>query len=433
MNRLQEFEELKVWSEQPPPALDHSVFRVRKRVRRRHLRTAFLTIVTGLCAFFVICVNAFPTFALTCARIPFLQELTAAVVFSPSLSAAVSHNYIQYVGQEQTIDNTKLRIESLIADQQQMVIFYRTSGNAFAYRVSCQLIDKNGNTLSGYAVTSGDEKDQLKKFEIHFTDMDLPETLYLRIRLCAVEADGSSQWLDSVFSFEIQIDPQRTATSKILSICRWIELDGQKLLVEELELSPTRTTLRLSDDPENTAWLKDLSFSFVGQDGKTFESVDSTVTSVGNTDGNGFYTYYFESLYYVPNPEALTLQIHDAVWLDKNTPSVLLQKKEGFTSEDLPPAILSVSVEKDGTGINAQFVIRAESLLPASPFQSQYSDSLGIVHSFSGYSFSSTGSPDTSPYIFTYFPESPDWEIIELQPAYSWYSSPEDPLHIPLS
>ena len=43
---------------------------------------------------------------------------------------------------------------------------------------------------------------------------------------------------------------------------RWIELDGQRIQVERLEYTPTRTILYLGEDQANTAWLKSLKFWF---------------------------------------------------------------------------------------------------------------------------------------------------------------------------
>ena len=131
MNRQQEYWELIRELDQAPSALDGTALRAKARAKRRRMGKRWgisLGSAAGVCAAFVLAVNAMPTFALACANVPVLRELAAAVAFSPSLSAAVEHDYVQYIGQSQTFEDTTLTLEYVIADQQQMVVFYRTDG-----------------------------------------------------------------------------------------------------------------------------------------------------------------------------------------------------------------------------------------------------------------------------------------------------------------
>ena len=96
MNRQQEYWELLRQLNQLPPELDGTVDRARARARRSRRGRRWgisLASLAGMCASFVIAVNALPTFALACGNIPILRELAAAVAFSPSLSEAVRHDY----------------------------------------------------------------------------------------------------------------------------------------------------------------------------------------------------------------------------------------------------------------------------------------------------------------------------------------------------
>ena len=106
MNRQLEYQALCRSLEALPPALDGVADRVRRRVRqqkKRRLGVSFGS-VAAAAAGFVLAVNLLPTFALACGRVPVLRELAAAVAFSPSLSAAVANDYVQAVGQSQTVE-----------------------------------------------------------------------------------------------------------------------------------------------------------------------------------------------------------------------------------------------------------------------------------------------------------------------------------------
>ena len=105
MDRMEEYEALLQEPEELPPALEGAVARARARVRRRRLWrrvTAPAGSAAAVFAVFVLLVNLWTPFALACAKVPVLKELTAAVAFSPSLKAAVENDYVQYIGQSQT-------------------------------------------------------------------------------------------------------------------------------------------------------------------------------------------------------------------------------------------------------------------------------------------------------------------------------------------
>ncbi|MGO5116400.1 DUF4179 domain-containing protein [Candidatus Avoscillospira sp. LCP25S3_F1] len=348
MNRQQEFWELKQQLQQLPPELDGTAQRARQRARHRRLGRGFgisLGSLAGVCAAFILAVNTMPTFALACGRVPILRELAAAVALSPSLSAAVEHDFVQYVGQTQTIGGVTVTVEYIIADQQQIVVFYRTVGPG-NYRASCDLLDGNGTPLHGYSVISGDSSGDLKQFEIHCKDLDLPETLVLELSLRRITETGNSVALDGVGSFSIHLDPEKTAKAVVVPVEQWVDLDGQQLLVDRLELTPTRTLLYLDGDPANTAWLQSLDFWFTASDGTVYDQQDGMVSASGDAEHPGFYTFYFQSLYFVDHPERLTLHIAEAVWLDKSEPTVTIDLNNGVWTGSLPEGVVDIEVQQ---------------------------------------------------------------------------------------
>ena len=76
--------------------------------------------------------------------------------------------------------------------------------------------------------------------------------------------DGPDEWADPredpgvlSFTFDVTLDSSRIAKPVTVPVNRWVEIDGQRILVDRLEYSPTRTVLYLGEDPDNTAWLRD--------------------------------------------------------------------------------------------------------------------------------------------------------------------------------
>lgn len=416
MNRMQEYEALLQEMQELPPQLNGTARRARARQRGRRWG-ASLASLAGVCAAFVLAVNWLPTFARACAGVPFLRELVAAVAFSPSLSEAVAHDYAQLVDQSRTVDGVTVTVEYVVADAQQMVVFYRTSGEV-DWEVDCDLEDEEGNPLTGYVVTSytaaGDGGEDLRRLSIHFTDLAVPDTLVLKLCLW----DEEENW--GPYTFPIRLDPEKTAKTRTISVGQWVELDGQRLRVDRLELTPTRTALYLQADPDNSAWLKGFSFHFTGADGTVYEDLDSEIGGVGQE--KGVYTYYFQSLYFVE--EELTLWIDESVWLEKDAPEISLDLTDGQYAGELPAYVTSLTVEQEATSDGGyRRVIWVESATRQIPFAVTYQDGAGGEQSFSGVSVLTANleKPDASTVTrFRYLLERDTGNTLELFPAYTW-------------
>lgn len=391
MNRQQEYWDLIRELDQAPSALDGTALRAKARAKRRRMGKRWgisLGSAAGVCAAFVLAVNAMPTFALACANVPVLRELAAAVAFSPSLSAAVEHDYVQYIGQSQTFEDTTLTLEYVIADQQQMVVFYRTDGGWPYYSASCKLKDENGTPLFGYSVGSTTSSEDLKTFEIHFKELEeIPQNLTMDVKLWGSDMEGNDQQLDHVFTFQIALDPTKTAPSVEVPVDQWVELGGQRLLVDRLELTPTKTALYLEDDPDNTAWLQSLDFHFTDKDGTVYETIDSSISGTGRAESEGTYTYYLQSLYFVENIQDLTLWLDEAVWLDKDTGPVTVDLTTGTYTGTLPEGVTSLSAERvESERAGTYGVVRVSGQIEHPPLKMECRDPEGGTHNTGGFS-----------------------------------------------
>lgn len=62
-------------------------------------------------------------------------------------------------------------------------------------------------------------------------------------------------------TFPIQLDRDKMAGPKTVVVDTWVEADGQRLKVDQLEAYPTHTEIHLQEDPENTCWLAGAEFA----------------------------------------------------------------------------------------------------------------------------------------------------------------------------
>ena len=120
MTRNEEYQALLQELETTPAALDGAVERaLRRRKRDRRLRLFGVPAgsLAACFAAFVLLVNLFPPFARACGSVPVLRELAQAVAWSPSLSAAVENDYVQPIGQSQTVNGVTATVEYVIVDR----------------------------------------------------------------------------------------------------------------------------------------------------------------------------------------------------------------------------------------------------------------------------------------------------------------------------
>lgn len=471
-NRTDEYWALIGQLSQPPKRLEGTVDRARNRARRARLLHRLATpaaTLAAVAACFVLMVNAFPTFALACSGIPIIRELTAAVAFSPSLSAAVAHDYVQYIGQSQTVDGVTVNLEYAIVDEAQAVFFYSVDGGRF--HTSPDLTDEKGEAIGGYGVStyhSGQpaEADNLERMTLDFTggytlpdrfSMDMyimpePEPLPDQMTETREEAptaaapgasvgdDNPDLWGDPRedpgilrFTFDVTLSPDRVSEPTTVNVNRWIELDGQRILVDRLEYFPTRTILYLGEDPENTAWLRTIKFWFEDGDGTRYDDIDGSLSARGEHDSKSYLTYYFQSFYY-NEPKGLTLCIDKVKWLEKDRAHVFLDLA-AKTCPGLPEGVEVGEVTRTGDFVEVSLFAPLERQSLGQTFEGTYWDPEGGEHSFNRWSganrFDDNGNEIgycEEIYLYDY-----PWDTVELALSYTSLSVYKQPVYVPMT
>lgn len=458
-NRTEEYWTLVSELSQPPQELEGSVERARKRARRaaplRRLAAPAASLA-AVAATFVLLVNVSVPFALACSGVPIVRELAAAVAFSPSLSAAVAHDYVQYIGQSQTVDGVTVNLEYAIVDPVQAVFFYSVDGGRF-YTIP-KLTDENGQPIGGYATSSFyagvDQRDGLETMVLSFTGgkTSLPDRFTMDMYFQPMpEEDQASETVapsasaledepDELdpredpntlrFTFDIALDPARSA-GKTVEVGKWLELDGQRVLVDRLELYPTRTVVYLGEDKNNTAWLRSLKFYFTDEKGNVYDDTDGSLSASGEPGSRSFLTYYFQSFYYT-RPEELTLCIEKAEWLEKGRDHVVLDLNTG-ACPGLPEGTEVHKVTRSGKNVSVEFHAPLERKGFGQTFGGAYWDPRGIEHTFnqwgSGKVFDEDTGEETGTYEILYLRDYP-WDTVELELSYTSVFVYDEPVRV---
>lgn len=460
-NRTDEYWELISELSHSPKKLEGTVARAQKRARRERLLrklAAPAATFAAAAASFVLLVNTLPTFALACSGVPGLRQLAAAVAFSPSLSAAVAHDYVQYIGQSQTVDGVTVNLECAIVDEAQAVFFYSADGGRFY--TSPRLANETGQPIGGYAVSTTGQLGEtavggLDSMTLSFVDSALPERFTLEMFFLPVpEGEGNDPAVPPergggkasseedprhapgvlCFTFDVTLDPSRISQAKTVEVGRWVELDGQRVLVDSLEILPTRSILHLGEDPANTAWLRTLKFWFEDEKGRRYDEIDGSLSASGETGSQSYLTYYFRSFYY-DQPQGLTLCVGKAEWLDKDAPHVYLDLATG-TCPGLPEGVRVDKVTRTGDTVEVKFLSPMNREGFGSTFQNGYWDPEGNQHSFTQWGGGKELDDETNQQLGIYeklYLEDYPWDTVELELGYTSMSAWEQPVYVPMT
>ncbi|NCC67709.1 MAG: DUF4179 domain-containing protein [Clostridia bacterium] len=393
MNRNEEYYELMQKLENPPLKLDYTLERARARksalTKRKKTSKAVLiplgTLVTVF-ALFTALVNFSEPFAEACGEIPVLSRLAEAVSFNPSLSAAVENEYVQEIGQEQTINGVTAKIEYVIVDQKQLHIFYSLNSSDYSNmdgRVELSNARGRFSVLSWYSddITDGELRRAVVNYD---SSSDMPDNL--DIILTALDMSGSETSSEgnevASFDFHLEFDPKLTSEGETVEVGQTFELDGQTLTLEKAEIYPTHTRLIFSEASDNTVWLKNLNFYIEDENGNHYNSSPSGLSATGSVNGRSMTTYYAESPYFAGS-ENLTLFLTGARWLNKGEETVHVELVSG-TAEGLPDGVELARVKSTDTGYELIFVSETEAN------NSQVSKFDGVWYDAEGKSFSCT-------------------------------------------
>ena len=181
----------------------------------------------------------------------------------------------------------------------------------------------------------------------------------------------------------------------------------------------------LSADPANTASLEALTFHFTAPDGTVYSAVDGSVSALGSPDEAGYYTYFFQTLFFLEDPTAVTLVLEDALWCAKDTQPIIVDLTDGSYAGTLPAGVTALWVEENrGTP-----VVMVETTISQMPFTS-YLGEKGVESLLLQGGVSQTDEADVRRY--EYVLEGYEGDAIALIPDYTQETVLDPPLEISL-
>ena len=354
-----------------------------------------VTIAACTMLVFVSAVNLSPAFASAAARVPIVRELVLAVAMDSSMKAAIEHNYVQLVKQSASDNEYQMDVEYLVADPRNLTVYYkmdeiteRNGANHDAFQFDFDLLDMEGNNLEGYGASwdypiSEEEKAALNEVQFHFTgDATLPE----QVQLCLIVKQalpfseeiqqqieaGRNQYgsAQSIAHFEeprpeyeqvarivvpLTIDHGSLFNVRTLELNQTVELEGQKLIFDKVEIYPTQVRVLWHEDEANTQYIDGLKISLQSKEYGRWKGISNGVSGVG-TFGKPQQTW-LESSWFSDETE-YQLAIEQYALIPKEQQTVTYDYAAN-TFTNLPDYAYLVEAVPCDTGLFLQFEFRS--------------------------------------------------------------------------
>ena len=463
MNRQQELQNLMHELENTPEEMTQMSPKTKIRARKRKIIKGTLmppAVFAVMLLMIVAMVNISPTIAHAFEQVPVLRQIATAVNFSPSLTDAIQHEFVQHIGLEQTIDGITMRVEYIIVDQRQLNIFYTLHSPDYTYlsswRPSVRCVYEE--THLPVAIFSGSVAlgtGEIRQIVANFFDEQMPDSLVFELLVqplgapqmsVAVPADAPppTEWVHTEpeglvrFAFTLEFDPTFTEQGETLHLYHDFVLDGQRMTLTTVEIYPTHMRINLTACESNTAWLRSLHFFAENERGHRFDTISNGITAFGTTGSPMMVSHVLHSPFFAESRE-LTLFIEEVEWLDKDMERGVRVCLASETAEMLPEGVTLYEARWDGRSWHLAFAIveRAENHSHSVFMQEYFNENGDAFHFTSWASGMRRHYPPENfvPYVFFVefalvdFP----YDVVYLSPSYSRLVRFSEPVMIRLA
>ncbi len=360
----------------------------RHAARRVVLKTAAMAAAVFLA--FVTTINIFPVTACALSSIPVLGDIARAVTVDPSMKECLAHSYVQYVGESQTVDGYHSEVYCMVVDASRISVFFTSDVPSYpenegeAYFTVERITDNEGNEFSSSWGINETDTENLYECRVDMGDGEpIPDSLRFRIQYFT--AAGYS---DEVASAEYTLypDKQYSTVVKSYEVNSKVEIMGQIIHIDRLDVYPTQAKLYFRTDEANTALLKDIAITLVDETGRTYPQRSNGTIGTGSGNGDVLSRWY-ESPYF-GGATTLTAEITAVSFLDKNAQFGTVDYANKTISH-LPAGVSVASMILDDND-TLEIALKVPDVITSQVFSITYRDSKGKEYaSSSGYQWTS--------------------------------------------
>ena len=327
-----EIEQVRVTDDLLEEAIEQGFYRAKNThaiIRQRlYVKRGIWSIVVAAILFItlVTSIRVSPVMANAVATIPGMEKFVDFIRDDKGLVSAIKNDYYQALEISTEKEGVTLTLDGVLADEQEMVIFYTIKGTEKNERFQLDLpdiTDRQGKDIMKYGgAEPGQDLDtkgfeQTAKVNIRFKDDIVINEYEFNFK---ATAKSDQRTID--FNIPFAVDKVRMPTTRY-PLNETILIEGQKIIIKQIEISPLKVAIHVSVDPANTKEIfgfEDL--QLVDEKGATWTSINNGITRSGARDDD-VNIYYLQSNYFEEHKE-LYLQFNKLMAMDQEEAFLLI-------------------------------------------------------------------------------------------------------------
>lgn len=289
--------------------------RLKQRTRYKRLLQLAITVAFIMIAF-IGSIRVSPALAQAVAQIPGLKPLVEMIAFDKGIEDIVSNEYYEHINASQTINGKTLTITGVVADESGMIISYKLNS------------DEDLAIFKGI-ITEVKQKGEQIRATVGSSWAAQPKGTYEMENTINVVASQGMDYSSKDFKLTLSLsDHPETVfeipftlkndvkASKHYTVNKQVIIDGQRMTIHELIISPIRSELKMSIDPKNSK--KILSFEDIriyDEHQEEWGKIKNGVVGFGNYEDEKF-SIMLESNYF-RIPKSITFKLREIEAIDK--------------------------------------------------------------------------------------------------------------------
>ncbi|TYR77637.1 DUF4179 domain-containing protein [Rossellomorea vietnamensis] len=412
--------------EYPERAIDEAIrMGIQKANRSKKPSYLWKTALAASLIFLVLFISSLrvsETFASYVSNIPGMEQIVEMVRQDKGMVSVIDNDFVQEVNNSAAHQGITITLNSFIADQEQLVLFYNVDSSSSSFenlRIDkIQVVDEYGEEVAfdSLSIDAIDSKEE----DMYQSNYGLKETLNKENYTMEIELSNGDAPLGDTWEIPFKVNQNKVGKTKDIHLNQEFLVEGQKILVKTIKASPTRVGIQMEFSSENTKRIFDIEdLRLVDENGETWSRISNGLSASGDFEEK---TYYLQSNYF-ENPKELYLVFSKIRALEKDKLEVKVDTEELKILRAPDERLAKVEYEEiyDETGaLLFSWDVRYEQANHMSPIQS-YKDAGGEEHKLSSQYHEGGGSEGLPRFGFPYDRDKVSGVItFELQDYPSW-------------
>lgn len=322
--------------------------RVKKGKQRKKLVFNTMLAAAMICFAFLGMIRYSSSFAYAVSQLPGMKPLVEMVALDKGMHDIVENEYYEEMNESQTIDGNTLTITGVVADESGMIIYYKLQSATDLMRtegIPDIRVLQNGQPMEHISIVTSWYAQEKGTFEIEDT-INITATVPINYNAREYElhytmTDHPDITFEIPFSIKQEIKP-----SKHIVIKEELTIDGQKITVHELILSPLRSQLVLSVDPNNTMDILNFeNIQLYDEKGEQWGKIRNGIVSLGSIEDEKFSLMLESNYFRLPKSFDIVFEEVEAILKEDAYVSIDWETKQVLSQ----PSVLNVDIQvKDG-------------------------------------------------------------------------------------